>query len=58
MTGEREALKTWFVLICRDCGGDLPMPFASPEERGRWAAAHRTGTGHDHWLVIDQPREA
>ena len=44
-----------YVLICRDCGhGDLPMPFATPEERGKWAAAHTKATGHDRWFVIDK----
>ena len=51
----------FYVLICRDCtdasGGDaLEMPFGSPEDRGRWAAEHKRGTGHDSWFVVDVPR--
>jgi hypothetical protein len=49
----------WYVLVCRECGnGDLPMPFESAEARGRWAAAHTKGTGHDRWLVVDQEETA
>lgn len=47
----------FYVLVCRDCGDPekpLPMPFSSPEERGKWASAHTKGTGHDRWLVVDQ----
>ena len=50
----------FYVLVCRDCGdGDdmLPMPFESPQARGKWAADHTRATGHDRWLVKDQPRE-
>lgn len=45
----------WFVLFCRVCDPDLtsPIPFTSAEARSRHAAAHRDGTGHDSWLVID-----
>ena len=47
----------WHVLVCRQCGnGDLPMPFGSPAERGKWASEHTARTGHDNWLVLDQPR--
>jgi hypothetical protein len=44
-----------YVLICRKCDPNLdaPMPFPSPEERGRWASEHTRGTGHDLWLVYD-----
>jgi hypothetical protein len=45
----------WFVLVCRICTPELPMPFPSAEARGKWAAAHTRGTGHDSWIVIDQP---
>ena len=35
-----------WLLVCRRCGGGVePIPFASPAERGRWAAAHTRGTG-------------
>jgi hypothetical protein len=49
----------WFVLFCRECDPELrgPIPFESAAERGRYAAEHRAGTGHDAWLVIEQPRE-
>lgn len=49
----------FYVLGCRQCGDpDRPllMPFESPEARGRWAAGHTRLTGHDRWLVIDQPK--
>lgn len=49
----------WYVLVCRDCGDPdrpLPMPFESAAARGKWAAEHTRGTGHDHWLVLDQPK--
>jgi hypothetical protein len=32
------------------------MPFGSPAERGKWASGHTARTGHDNWLVLDQPR--
>jgi hypothetical protein len=52
---------TFYVLVCRECEGDvppdrwLPIPFGSPAERGKWAAAHTRATGHDKWWVYDQP---
>lgn len=46
----------WFVLFCRICTPLLPMPFETAEERGKWAAGHTKGTGHDSWFVIDQPK--
>jgi hypothetical protein len=43
-----------FMLVCRQCGdGHLVMPFRSAAERGKWAAAHTEGTGHDKWRVAD-----
>lgn len=49
---------TFYMLVCRDCGGgDLPMPFSTPAERGKWAAAHTRTTGHDNWFVTDQRLE-
>lgn len=46
--------REFFLLVCRLCGtGDLVMPFGSPAERGKWAAEHTQGTGHDAWLVAD-----
>lgn len=51
-----DPVKVFYVLVCRDCGnGDLPMPFGSPAERGKWAAEHTRATGHERWLVLDQP---
>jgi hypothetical protein len=42
------------ILVCRKCGsGDLPMPFESYKERGKWAAAHTRGTGHERWVCLD-----
>ena len=55
-----EQAKVFYVLICRLCGDPdkpLPMPFESPAERGKWAAAHTAGTGHDSWFVIDQTED-
>jgi hypothetical protein len=44
----------FYLLVCRDCGdGDLVMPFDSPAERGKWAAAHTGATGHDRWFVTE-----
>ena len=49
--------ETFYVLVCRDCGnGDLPMPFSSPAERGKWAAEHTRRTGHDRWFVTEETR--
>lgn len=47
---------TYYVLICHLCEPPLPMPFGSAAERGKWAAEHTLGTGHDRWTVLDQPR--
>jgi hypothetical protein len=45
----------FYLLVCRECGdGDLIMPFGSAEERGKWAGAHTSGTGHDRWWVQDR----
>jgi hypothetical protein len=47
----------FYVLVCRDCGDPdrlLPMPFSSPDERGRWASEHTRATGHARWFVVDQ----
>lgn len=54
--------RIYFVICCRDCddacGGEpTPIPFLTPEARGRWATEHKRGTGHDRWTVIDEPRE-
>lgn len=46
---------TTYLLVCRLCGdGELVMPFESAQARGRWAAEHTKGTGHDQWWVCDQ----
>ena len=50
--------RTFYVLICRDCGDDLEMPFMSAVERGEWATLHRQGTGHSTWLAFDVKRLA
>lgn len=50
----------WYILCCRECDGDgdpLPIPFETPEGRGRWASEHTKGTGHERWLVMDEPRD-
>lgn len=50
--------RTFYLLVCRACGdGDLTLPFGSAEERGKWAAAHTKGTGHDVWRVWDKTRD-
>lgn len=43
------------MLVCRQCSptGDLPMPFVSRVERGKWAALHTKGTGHADWYCLD-----
>lgn len=56
----KDRLFTGIVLACLECGDPehpLPMPFASPAERGRWASEHTRATGHDRWVVEDQPAE-
>lgn len=45
-----------YVLVCLKCGtGDYVITFPSPEERGKWAAEHTRGTGHEEWWVHDHP---
>jgi hypothetical protein len=61
MDSLRASTDVFYLLVCRECGdGDdaLVMPFESAEARGKWAAAHTRGTGHDRWFVYDQRREA
>jgi hypothetical protein len=53
------AVETFYLLACRECGDPehpLIMPFASAEERGKWASEHTEGTGHDRWWVKDEVR--
>lgn len=47
--------RDFYVLWCRVCDPDLEydIPFDSPEARGRWAAAHTEGLGHDSWRTED-----
>jgi hypothetical protein len=48
----------FYLLACRECGDPdrpLPMPFGSPAERGKWASEHTRATGHERWIVLDQP---
>jgi hypothetical protein len=60
---EQAETATFYLLACRACEENsgvtdpkewLIMPFGSAEERGKWAAAHSLGTGHDNWWVHDQ----
>jgi hypothetical protein len=44
-----------YILICLDCEPQMPIPFPGQAERGKWAAAHTKGTGHDRWMVLDLP---
>ena len=46
---------TFYLLACLQCEPPLPMPFGSPAERGKWAAAHTKGCGHDRWHVWEDP---
>jgi hypothetical protein len=50
----------FYLLVCRACGDldddPLVLPFESAEARGRWAAEHTRGTGHDRWYVEDENR--
>ncbi len=51
------------VMRCVDCdeaaGEKTVMPFPSPEARGRWAAEHTLGTGHNRWAdVVDLTQRA
>jgi len=53
--------KVFYLLVCRDCGDPdrpLPIPFGTPAERGRWASEHTSATGHDRWIVLDQPEDS
>jgi hypothetical protein len=53
--------EVFYLLVCRECGDGedaLVMPFESAEARGKWAAAHTRGTGHDRWFVKDEARHA
>lgn len=54
-----EAEGTFYLLVCRDCDDRerlLPLPFNSAAARGKWAAGHTAGTGHDRWTVWEEPR--
>lgn len=49
----------WYVLYCRQCDEDsypMAIPFASARERGQWATEHTKGTGHNRWIVVDEPK--
>ncbi|MFJ5984354.1 DUF6221 family protein [Lentzea sp. NPDC092896] len=52
-TVELDADGRLFLLVCRECDVDEPIPFSSAEERGKWAAGHRDATGHDSWWSHD-----
>lgn len=54
------AERTYYVLVCRVCDpeAESPIPFESAEARGRWATDHTAGTGHENWIVVDQPAES
>jgi len=69
MESLRASTDIFYLLACRECGQEDPpgigacgdghpliMPFGSAEARGKWAAEHTHGTGHDRWWVSDQPR--
>jgi hypothetical protein len=49
--------RIFYLLVCLECSDldrPLVMPFDSAEARGKWAAAHTKGTGHDRWYVEDE----
>jgi len=53
---------TYYLLRCRVCEPDADLsdhlayiPFESAALRGKWAAAHTRGLGHDSWVVLDLP---
>jgi hypothetical protein len=46
-----------YTLTCLSCTPHLPKPFPTADARGRWAAQHQAGTGHDSWRVIDPAEE-
>lgn len=48
---------TFYLLTCLECEPPLPMPFGTAAERGKWAAEHTRGTGHDRWIVKDEIKE-
>lgn len=45
------------IIVCRTCSTTADMvaliPFSDYAARGKWAAAHTKGTGHDSWLCLD-----
>lgn len=53
--------RTFYLLACLECeaGNErpLPIPFGSAAERGKWAAEHTRGTGHERWWVKDDVRQ-
>jgi hypothetical protein len=54
--------QVFYLLVCRECfdldDDPLVIPFESAEARGKWAAAHTRGTGHDRWYVEDDERDS
>jgi hypothetical protein len=50
---------TYYLLACLECDAQsrpLLMPFGTAAERGKWAAEHTRGTGHDRWYVTQETR--
>jgi len=45
---------TWHLLVCLDC--TKAEVFDTPGERDGWQQAHTESTGHQRWIVKDQPR--
>lgn len=51
-----ECCQDEFTLACRICGDpEKPIAFATPRDRGQWAADHQAMTGHDRWAIEDKP---
>lgn len=51
--------RVFFLLNCLECDGQsrpLAIPFESAAARGKWASEHTRGTGHNRWIVRDEPR--
>ena len=55
---DTDEVRHFYLLLCFDCTPPLPMPFLSLEERGKWAAQHTEGAGHDDYRVWEEPYRA
>jgi hypothetical protein len=57
---EAGRVRVFYLLVCLECEVEptrpSPIPFESAEARGKWAAEHTRGTGHERWWVEDERR--